>query len=100
MGWTNKKRARLALYQGGEVTFLTPKLMDVQEYHVSKDGTKVLFTAETFETVNEHFSTIEEIDLTSGAHTLWLPDGQYDVSALAGTGTAFCSLAPTKRLWH
>lgn len=81
-GWTNKKRARLALYRGGDMTFLTPPLMDVLEYHVSKDGTRVLFAGETFETVNRHFSTIEEINVTTGAHTLWLPDGQYDVSGL------------------
>ena len=79
-GWTNKKRTRLALYRDGALTFLTPALSDVLEFHL--EGDRVLYSAETFSTVNHHFSTIEEIDLKTGEHTRWLEDGQYDAAGI------------------
>ena len=79
-GWTNKKRTRLALYRDGALTFLTPALSDVLEFHT--EGGRGLYSAETFSTVNHHFSTIAEIDRTTGGHTRWLEDGQYDAAGI------------------
>ena len=80
-GYRNKKRSALFLFEEGtgQLTRLTPETFDTASARLSPDGTKLLYTGESFTGARKHREGIFLYDLAGKRTTTLLPARIYQV---------------------
>lgn len=84
-GFINKLRKQLFLVnlKSSECTKLTPDMMDVQSISLSEDKKIVVASGADYDSVNDQFSTIHKIDLTTLQNEVLLEGGKLSVHNMA-----------------